>query len=536
MDQVVPISRLRLRLTAVSAAVTVAVAVPVARLRIGLTPLAATTPVPVVIPVHLVSLGLTPMAAASDTPVPVAVPVSRARLGLGPLPAYGQPDPPASQLQMKVPVLGLRPLKISVSVPWLEPNAESQPNGAEPVNLRLGYTTNILLARSGMEQRRQLRTQPRGSISWLAALLEARQAQRMAGFIYQGQAVAHAVPLWPLRRWLTSDVHVGDHTLHLAPSAGVCWFGTAVAIYRSDRLEVRSVSGVSANEIILAQPLMQDWPSGTAVCPVVQGFLRPQQTMRWESLLCASVPLVFDVPSFGPVALTLPVVPTFLDTEVLDVMPNRSGPVDDEFDRRMEVLDSGTGLPWIDPLEPAPGVTRTFRWSAFGAGEIHRLLSFLIARRGCAIPFWAPTWQQDLSLAANKNAGAAEILIENCGYTTGQFARGLGRRHLAVLTRGGSWSYYAVTAAADEGDSERLTISPPAAGAWTVQGTLISFLRFCRLAEDEVELTCHSPEVFEAAIPYCELTQQTPTEEPESDPRARVTQVAVEVIRAGTAE
>src|SRR5512136_929381 len=111
------------------------------------------------------------------------------------------------------------------------------PGGADPVRMSIAYLTDVMTARTGLEQRRQLRERPSGEMTWSTGPLHGTEAQQLAGLIYAGQAEAHAVPLWPFPRWLAQNAAVGATVLNLSAGPGLLWFGDYVALVRSGRAE-----------------------------------------------------------------------------------------------------------------------------------------------------------------------------------------------------------------------------------------------------------------------------------------------------------
>lgn len=384
------------------------------------------------------------------------------------------------------------------------------PGGADPVRMRIAYLTDVLTARTGLEQRRQLRERPSGEMTWSTGPLHGTEAQHLAGLIYAGQADAHAVPLWPFPRWIASDVAAGDYTIPLRTGTGLVWFGMSVALVRSGHAEIyplQSVNGYTPTALHLAEPLQTQWKAGATVYPIATGYLRSQQAQTWAALAIAGATLTFDLPSLGTMRLGNTTAPaTILGVDVLDVMPNRTGSAEDLADRRREVLDPRTGPIWIEALSDAPSLVRnSFVWTMLREDEVLPFLAFLERRRGQAVPFLVPSWQQDLILASAVSAGGEQLTVQPCGYVDRLFATGTGRRMLAVRPPVGSWSYHEVIAAAGQGGVEALTIGPPAPVAWPL-GTLISFLRYCRLDRDDLEVTFWRPGAMQTDLATKEIT------------------------------
>ena len=178
---------------------------------------------------------------------------------------------------------------------------------------------------------------------------------------------------------------------------------------------------------------------------------------------------------------------TYLGYDLLESKPDRPGAVPEGIVRAHESLESETGERWTDVLEPAPVADIIFHWPCVGRAAALAQRQWIDTRKGIVVPFWAPTWQPDMTLAENALQGATEISIRPVEYTSLLWPDSNARRHLAVHARGAVVSYHYVSAASDEGDVETLEITPVLPVDWPAATTRISFLRFMRLAEPEPE-------------------------------------------------
>lgn len=203
---------------------------------------------------------------------------------------------------------------------------------------------------------------------------------------------------------------------------------------------------------------------------------------------------------------------SYLDIEVLELEPNRLIPYEDEYQRSFSLLDTRTGSRWADEHAPAPANVRPYLWTAYGRREIAQMLDFLDRRKGAAIPFWLPSWEQDLRLASDAMESETILELVWVRYTQQMFPNTNARRHLAVYSVDRPATYHTIQDADDPGDqaTESITITPGAQRAWPAATTTISFLRLSRLEQDESEITWHGPECAEARLQIRELPNEAP--------------------------
>lgn len=197
--------------------------------------------------------------------------------------------------------------------------------------------------------------------------------------------------------------------------------------------------------------------------------------------------------------------------EVLTVEPNRLDGEAPLLKWNVERLDNVTGPLDIERHALTPVRTRPFHWSLFSRGEIDGFLPWVERRRGRRNPFWAPTWQGDLRLLANMTSSNM-LRVQNVGYVSRMFPHPA-RRHLALIRPNGTLTVHSVVNATTvSGEEERLTISPGVSLGERIgaEGSLVSFLCFCRLAADSVRLHWHGPEVAEARLDIVELPREVP--------------------------
>ena len=198
--------------------------------------------------------------------------------------------------------------------------------------------------------------------------------------------------------------------------------------------------------------------------------------------------------------------------DILETEPNRLGPLEDNVERDFVLLDSRTGKRWADELTAAPAMMRPFVWTAFSRAQAQEMREFLDARKGRAIPFWLPSWQQDLGLRTDAIQAQTILELEWVRYTQLMFPDSAARRHLRVFGLGEAPSYHYIDDAEDPGDwiEESITITPGAPRDLPAATTTLSFLRLCRLEDDEVEVAWESRAVAHAILRVREIPNEAP--------------------------
>lgn len=140
--------------------------------------------------------------------------------------------------------------------------------------------------------------------------------------------------------------------------------------------------------------------------------------------------------------------------------------------------------------------------------------AFLDARKGCAVPFWFPSYQWDLSLTEDALQGDSILTIAWIRYEQQMFGTTAGRRHLAIWPCGleSPMDYHEIVNATDpgNGETETIGINPVATRAYSAPSTVISFLKLCRLDADSVRISYPKTHIAEATIQVRELPLEAP--------------------------
>jgi hypothetical protein len=201
---------------------------------------------------------------------------------------------------------------------------------------------------------------------------------------------------------------------------------------------------------------------------------------------------------------------SYLGLDVLPVRSNLRDAVAESFGRRGVLVESAVGAREFDDHAGIALPVRSFTWTCIDRTACVELRTFLDARKGRLVPFWAPTCCRDLQLMADAAPGTT-IIVRRAGYSDYLFGLGPARQYLAIVPAGGApLLRKVVNAVPASSTTETLTIDNTTGMTLTVGTTAISFLVLCRLAADFTDIEWSSPSRCEARLSFVELPREVP--------------------------
>jgi hypothetical protein len=401
-------------------------------------------------------------------------------------------------------VSGSRILLFSVAPDWDAGIEES-----------ISFLTDVFKAYDDTEQRRGLRSAPRRGLKFRALALEARDAGGMESLIWGWQHQPFGVPFWQDAQPLAADITAGDLTIQVNTVDRLFAAGGLAAIWQDEfTFEALTIQAVAASTITFAEPTQNDWTAGYGV-KIVPVFLGRLSNAIKVSRLASFADQV-DV-EFQGEALQIAPAPTasparFRGFDVLEIAPNWVSELEREYKRSTITMDPKIGPITVDDKGGTPVVSHTLPWWLDSHAKATALRAFLLARLGQLVPFWVPTWDQDLVMAIDALSGSSTITIKTVFYTRFFFPDNA-RRYLALIPISGAGTnrYVAVTGSVDNGDgTESLTLSAALGADVIAANTMISFLTFARLGSDETAIVWSTTEYAEAVVAIQELPKEIP--------------------------
>lgn len=202
---------------------------------------------------------------------------------------------------------------------------------------------------------------------------------------------------------------------------------------------------------------------------------------------------------------------TYLGYTVLDAVKHNAATTPAEgLDWNFVLDDDAVGKTFVEDPGGSPVPRRNFSWFMQTRADVVTFKAFIDSCKGMLTPFWVPTYNADLALANDINPGDGAVVIQKCNYTDFYFGQ-TARHHLAFIAPDGSKTLRKVTAAVDNGNgTETLTLDSTISISLPAASTMTSFLVFCRLASDVVEMLWHTNDMAEALLQLVELPREVP--------------------------
>lgn len=388
------------------------------------------------------------------------------------------------------------------------------PDWQDGVTETISYLTDILVARTDAEQRRGLRRRARRGLSFTAKTIEARDAAGLEALLWGWQHLPYGVPFWPDAQPLTVDTPAGALSIPVDTTDRLFAVDGVVLLWHDEFIfEALTINSVSAGSLGVSSPTQLDWKAGfsTFVIPVFQGRLSEaiDLTRLWSGADQVAVSFEGEAEQIADEPTVT--FPQFKGFDVLEIAPNWADDLHRQYKRSIIKMDSGVGEITVRDKGGSPVVSHTLPWFIETHPAATQLRGFLNRRLGRLVPFWCPTYDQDLVLALDTLAGHNQLTVKAVNYSRFFFPN-RSRRFLALLRADGSTKEYVeVTASVDIADgTEGLTLSANLSFDALAGATMVSFLTFGRLQDDAVAIAWDTREVGEAEVAIQELPREVP--------------------------
>ena len=379
-----------------------------------------------------------------------------------------------------------------------------EPNWETPVEETLSGKTAILKSYSGKEQRSALTTRLRKSMGYSIDVFGKVEPIKLDAALFSFQNKFYGVPQWQDETPLTSPASAGDTEVFLDTTTYAFSVGASIFLYAGPTVfETGVVTAINAGSLELLNPLTRNWGTGSRTFPVQNGRFDKNISFSRQGEQWISANFNFEM---SP-QLTDPFVSggsplaTHLGEEAWLMRPNWFSEIAHEQGYEFEKLDKGYGAAHY--LDTAESADRQFGIPFLFLNRQSQLYyrQFLGRRKGMAVPFFVPSWTDDLTPTDDVVSSDTAIDFVDNGYDLYTELSPF-RKHIYIETKQGQVFTREITSSLASAGILTLGIDTPlGVDVKASNFRLACFLYKARLAKDEVTITWKTSKVSSSVLP-----------------------------------
>lgn len=282
-------------------------------------------------------------------------------------------------------------------------------NWSAPVRETYSYLTEIFETRSGKEQRRANRVNPRRDLS-VNFLVANTSAQALHAALNKRDETSMEM----------ADFSAAPMTLAQPAAAGAIsltvdiiqpWLASGQGLALVERLSATRVSVIStAGATLTVAALDRAFPAGTAIYPLISGRLSQSTSMQYETASVARGTGVFRQ-TRGSAFDSQTTPPQFAGDDLFDFVPNWVNRPVATFFASEEEVDYNKGV--TQTFKPIDFNSRRLQFNYLGMkrSEVERIRDFYFRQKGRRGEFWCPSFIRDMEPTIGVNAGDTGVRV-----------------------------------------------------------------------------------------------------------------------------
>ena len=415
------------------------------------------------------------------------------------------PNPPASLSGIFSFVFGSVPVNATLSVSGtLAVIYSFRHNWTSSYIEKLAYKTNVIESNSGVEQRIKLNNKPRRFYQVDSLLADNNDIERSS---IMSALHANQIKYGHSKSWLikidcdvfenTNALSIGDTVINTNTTVGLDIVNDGyLGFYNKfDDYEVVRIASYTSNTITLQSPGVQRaWPAGSTIYPIRNAYMF-ENTVNNEHMQkhikLSKTNWLIDTQSPSMTARVTTYSPSYSYRSYDVWIPNidESDNISLEYFTDLRSLDTVTGNYINDPRYSMDRERFAVKLLMEDKAAISKFYGFLEYRQGRLKPFWIPTEAKDLQIVNTGTSGSQVIKIKDIGYAT-YIKQDSSKRDVALFLNDGSVLFRRITGSVNNGDgTEDLSLDTALGISWDSSTfKYVSFLKFCRLDSDEIEI------------------------------------------------
>lgn len=386
-------------------------------------------------------------------------------------------------------------------------------NSADPLIERLTWLTDVLEHRDASEQRRMVRLDPRRQLEFSVLPLDDHERSALDVFMWGAMRSPVMVPIWSDPQTLQTQANSGQPVVTIPTTTYDFDVDHYICLWQDwDTYEVVQIASLTSSAVTCTQNLTSTWPVGTCVLPARLGRINPRQSssrLGGGNLtpsvvaegVCDVAPwkVVFDIDEASRSTNRLgSLSPTqYLGIDVYPADPDYSEALSLDMDAAFGIIDAQTGIVAIDSAAKIfPSQIFQYNDKLFSRADISTFLAYVFRWGGRRTPFWLTTGDNDFVPTAVETGLTGWLTYKATGYPTfvdsTNYRNAVAIRYLrngTVYAAGSEVQRGIIAAEVLGGGLERIRIGLESIDTADYDKFRVSFLRYCRLESDLVELS-----------------------------------------------
>ena len=281
-----------------------------------------------------------------------------------------------------------------------------EPHWKNYVSLGRMWKTSMQVSLSRGEKRARLLDYPFKRLQFTILPFTAQENNYLRRKLYRSNKKIFGVPIWCDRCSTTQDVNSGTGVTFTVNENDYRQFevgGQLVFFEDLDNYEVKKITAIGSNQFTMDSAVVNAWPSGTDVYPIIQGRLHKQITLgqattRGHEVIALEVTEEFDE-DITRTVYSGSSYSTYGGIKVFNTSPEWSQNPDSMFEVYPDITKYLARS--LDYTYSAEGqITTKNYFQIYSRSDAYELVKFFDEQCGRWGNFWYPTWTDDVVITS----------------------------------------------------------------------------------------------------------------------------------------
>lgn len=362
------------------------------------------------------------------------------------------------------------------------------------------FKTDVLNSYNGTEQRIKIRQNPRQRLA-IKAYLDYNERFRVENLIWGWRNRVWAIPMWIEARYATASITEGDTIIYVDTQYGDFREGYLAVVWGGPRnFDVFQIASMTTSSISLDRGVNADYDN-PIIMPVRSARMikdPTRYTTGYDALLDTIVEVTDNLAT--PAAASA-IQYNGEDTFFMEPLQTTNNGSPDRYQHRIDLMDNISGV--VEQFSPWNyiRVNREFELIMEGAQEIWEMRQWLYRRAGKLVPFYMPTYENNLRLIS-VGFITDSFVVKDDDFSTQSSAR----KTIAVKKTDGTYLFRTIIASEInlDGNTDITVDTPLSIDASEIDE--INYFGLKRLSSDDIEIDWLPNNVASVTLPITELS------------------------------